>query len=39
MGTETVTEDQQVTEQVRKEQIEADTDGSGTPGTTGTPRS
>ena len=30
MGTETVTEDRQVTEEVRKEQIEADTDASGT---------
>jgi uncharacterized protein (TIGR02271 family) len=30
MGTETVTEDRQVTEQVRKEQIEADTDASDT---------
>ncbi len=31
MGTETVTEDREVTEKVRKEQIEADTDQTGTP--------
>ncbi|ROR91015.1 uncharacterized protein DUF2382 [Nocardioides aurantiacus] len=33
VGKETVTEDETVTEQVRKEQIDADTDG--TPGSTG----
>ena len=37
MGTETVTEDQQVSEEVRKEQIDTDTDGTGrTEGTGGT---
>ena len=35
VGKDTVTEEQQVNEEVRKEQIEADTDVTGTTGTTG----